>query len=163
MASDVNVVVLVGRLTRDCTLRYTQNGSPIISFTVAVNRAKRNADGSWSDEASFVDCTYFNQNAQNLSQFLTKGRQVAISGELRQSKWEGQDGQSRSKLEVIVNTLNLLSQPNQGQGGGFASQYSQRPQQNQGYQAPRPAQSEMSQPEPPVSGPESFEDDSIPF
>lgn len=163
MASDVNVVVLVGRLTRDCNLRYTPSGSAFISFTIAVNRAKRNADGTWGEEASFIDCTYFGNNSQNLSQFLQKGRQVAVSGELRQSKWEGQDGQPRSKLDVMVNTLNLLSSPNQGQGGGFASQYSQRPQQNQGYQAPQQPQVVESMPEPQVGGPESFEDDSIPF
>ena len=163
MASDVNVVVLVGRLTRDCNLRYTPSGNAFISFTIAVNKAKRNADGTWGEEASFIDCTYFGNNSQNLSQFLQKGRQVAVSGELRQSKWEGQDGQPRSKLDVMVNTLNLLSSPNQGQGGGFASQYSQRPQQNQGYQAPQQPQVVENMPEPQVGGPESFEDDSIPF
>ena len=139
MASDVNVVVLVGRLTRDCNLRYTQNGSPIISFTVAVNRSKRNADGSWGDEASFIDCVYFGQNSQSISQYLIKGKQVAVQGELRQSKWES-DGQQRSRLDVVVNTLSLLSGGNQGQasGGNFSSQYQQRPQ-------PQTAERELAQ------------------
>ena len=128
MATDINSVVLVGRLTRDAMLRYSSSGAGFLSFTVAVNRSKRNADGSWTDEPSFIDCVYFGQNSQSISQYLVKGKQVAVQGELRQSKWET-DGQQRSKLDVVVNTLSLLSGGNQGQttGGNFSSQYSQRP------------------------------------
>ncbi len=162
MASDVNVVVLVGRLTRDCNLRYTGNGSAFVSFTIAVNRSKRSADGKWDDEASFIDCVYFGNNSQSISQYLQKGRQVAVQGELRQSKWSSQDGQQRSRLDVVVNSLSLLSS-GQGQtaGGGFSQQYSsQRPAQ-QSAPAPQPGY----EPEAPsaMPGPESFEDDSIPF
>ena len=159
MATDINSVVLVGRLTRDAQLRYSSSGSGFLSFTIAVNRSKRNADGSWGDEASFIDCIYFGQNSQSISQYLVKGKQVAVQGELRQSKWET-DGQQRSKLDVVVNTLSLLSGGNQGQttGGNFSSQYSQRPQ--------NPMRDNVqSAPVSPVPGPgpESFEDDSIPF
>ena len=160
MATDINSVVLVGRLTRDAALRYTGSGAGFLSFTIAVNKAKRNADGSWGDEASFIDCVYFGQNSQSVSQYLVKGKQVAVQGELRQSKWET-DGQQRSKLDVVVNTRSLLSSGNQGQvsGGNFSSQYPQRPQNSmrdaQPVQAPSPS---VSGP-----GPESFEDDSIPF
>ena len=159
MATDINSVVLVGRLTRDAMLRYSSSGAGFLSFTVAVNRSQRNADGSWTDEPSFIDCVYFGQNSQSISQYLVKGKQVAVQGELRQSKWET-DGQQRSKLDVVVNTLSLLSGGNQGQttGGNFSSQYSQRPQ--------NPMRDNVqSAPVSPVPGPgpESFEDDSIPF
>ena len=159
MATDINSVVLVGRLTRDAMLRYSSSGAGFLTFTVAVNRSKRNADGSWTDEPSFIDCVYFGQNSQSISQYLVKGKQVAVQGELRQSKWET-DGQQRSKLDVVVNTLSLLSGGNQGQttGGNFSSQYSQRPQ--------NPMRDNVqSAPVSPVPGPgpESFEDDSIPF
>ena len=159
MATDINSVVLVGRLTRDAMLRYSSSGAGFLSFTVAVNRSKRNADGSWTDEPSFIDCVYFGQNSQSISQYLVKGKQVAVQGELRQSKWET-DGQQRSKLDVVVNTLSLLSGTNQGQstGGSFSSQFSQRPQ-NQMLEP----QAAPAAPEPQVPGPESFEDDSIPF
>ena len=155
MASDVNVVVLVGRLTRDCNLRYTGNGSAFVSFTIAVNRSKRSADGKWDDEASFIDCVYFGNNSQSISQYLQKGRQVAVQGELRQNRWES-DGQQRSRVEIFVNSLVLLSQP---QGGGSAprqqgqSSYSQAPRQ----QAP------AMPPMPDMAGPEEFQDDNIPF
>ena len=164
MATDINSVVLVGRLTREANLRYTQSGSPVVSFTIAVNRSKRNADGSWTDEASFIDCVYFAPNSQNISQYLVKGKQIAVQGELRQNKWET-DGQTRSKLEVVVNTLSLLSGGNQGQAGGgnFSSQYQPRPQQSM--RAPE-VQPGYAEPQPSAmtgQGPESFEDDSIPF
>ena len=87
MATDINSVVLVGRLSRDAVLRYSASGSGFLSFTIAVNKAKRKADGSWGDEASFIDCVYFGQNSQSISQYLVKGKQVAVQGELRQSKW----------------------------------------------------------------------------
>ncbi len=160
MATDINSVVLVGRLTRDAMLRYTGSGAGFLSFTVAVNRSKRNADGSWGDEASFIDCVYFGQNSQSISQYLIKGKQVAVQGELRQSKWES-DGQQRSRLDVVVNTLSLLSGGNQGQasGGNFSSQYQQRPQ-PQTREVPQQAAPSQTMAGP---GPESFEDDSIPF
>ena len=159
MATDINSVVLVGRLSRDAVLIYSASGSGFLSFTIAVNKAKRKADGSWGDEASFIDCVYFGQNSQSISQYLIKGKQVAVQGDLRQSKWES-DGQQRSRVDVVVNTLSLLSGANQGQstGGSFSSQFSQRPQ-NQMLEP----QAAPAAPEPQVPGPESFEDDSIPF
>ena len=102
---------------------------------------------------------YFGQNSQSISQYLVKGKQVAVQGELRQSKWES-DGQQRSRVDVVVNNLSLLSGANQGQstGGSFSSQFSQRPQNQMMEPQAAPAASE-----PQVPGPESFEDDSIPF
>ncbi len=153
MAGDINVVVLVGRLTRNAELRYPQNGgNASLRFSIAVNRSRRNASGEWEDEANFFDCVYFTRSAESLSQYLEKGRQVAIQGELRQSRWEDQNGQSRSRIEIFVNSLSLVSQ---GQGGQAAPRAPQAPS-NYG----RP-QSQMT--EPSVPGPEAFQDDNIPF
>ena len=108
MAGDINVVVLVGRLTRNAELRYPQNGgNASLRFSIAVNRSRRNASGEWEDEANFFDCVYFTRSAESLSQYLEKGRQVAIQGELRQNRWES-DGQTRSRVEIFVNNLTLL-------------------------------------------------------
>ena len=85
--SDINCVTLTGRLTRDAELKYTQNGGAIVRFSIAVNRSKRNADGSWADEASYFDCVYFGKGAESVNSYLSRGRQVAVSGELRQSRW----------------------------------------------------------------------------
>ena len=75
--ADINSVVMVGRLVRDSELKYLQNGQAILRFSIAVNRARRNSDGSWTDEANFFDCVYFGKAAEGVSQYLVKGRQVS--------------------------------------------------------------------------------------
>lgn len=157
--ADINSVVIVGRLVRPSEIRYAQNGGAVVRFSMAVNRAKRTADGRWEDEPNYFDCVYFGRSAEAVNPYLEKGRQVAVQGELRQSRWE-QDGQTRSRVEIFVNNLSLCqSSSSNGQAratGGFgASQPSQnfsRPQQN-----PQPAKESVDQ------GPEDFSDDTIPF
>ena len=168
--SDINCVTLTGRLTRDAELKYTQNGGAIVRFSMAVNRSKRNADGSWAEEASYFDCVYFGKGAESVNSYLSRGRQVAVSGELRQSRWE-QDGQTRSRVEVFVNNLSLLSQggskPQDGDGGSTyqkpatpyrENQNSYSKPQNQYRQQPQDQQAPVHQ-----NGPEEFQDDDIPF
>lgn len=153
MANDMNVVALVGRLTRDSELRYTQGGMAVARFSLAVNRRKRTADNRWEDEANFFDCAMFGKSAESVNQYLERGRQVSVIGELRQNRWE-QDGQSRSKVEVIVNSLQLLSSP-----GG------QQRSEGQTYTQPAQRQNAPQNELPPVEygGPEQFDDDQIPF
>ena len=116
MAQDINSVTLVGRLTRDVEMRYSQGGMAIASFSIAVNYRKKSGD-NWVDEASFFDCKLFGRQAEAVQRFLTKGKQVGVNGELRQDRWE-QDGQRRSKVEVICNNLQLLGGRDSG-GGGY--------------------------------------------
>lgn len=104
--NDINSVVLLGRLTRDAEIRYTNGGLAISKFSIACNRSVKKGD-KWEDEASFFDITWFGKSAENLNQYMTKGKQIAIAGELRQSRWE-KEGQSRSKVEVIANNVQLL-------------------------------------------------------
>ena len=111
--ADINVVMLVGRLTRDAELKYTQTGFAISKFSLAVNRRRKQGD-QWIDEAHFFDLSLLGKRAEALNQYLTKGTQVAIQGELRQNRWE-KDGQSRSKVEITVNDIELLGG---GRGGG---------------------------------------------
>ncbi len=113
--ADVNHVVLVGRLTRDAELRYTSSGIAVCNFAVAVNRRRKNGD-EWSEEVSFFDIVLWGRQGEALNQYLVKGKQVAVDGELRQNRWE-QDGQSRSRIEIIANNLQLLG-GSSGQGGG---------------------------------------------
>jgi single-strand DNA-binding protein len=113
MANDLNAVALVGRLTRDGELRYTTGGAAVCRFSLAVNRRKRSGDG-YEDEVSYIDCVHYGKSAETVNQYLTKGRQVCVSGELRQSRWE-QDGQSRSKVEVVAFSLQLLGGKEQEQ------------------------------------------------
>lgn len=119
---DINVVVLVGRLTRDSELKYTKSGMAIARFSVAVNRSRKQ-DDQWVDETSFFDIDYWGKAAEGVNRFLTKGQQVAIEGELRQDRWE-QDGQSRSKVVVVAGNVRLMGSASSGQTGGYS-----RPQQ----------------------------------
>ncbi|MGE4584064.1 MAG: single-stranded DNA-binding protein [Sphaerochaeta sp.] len=161
MANDLNVVALVGRLTRESELRYSNGGMAICRFSIAVNRRKRTADNRWEDEANFFDCTMFGKSAESVNQYLEKGRQVSIVGELRQSRWE-QDGQSRSRVEIAVNSLQLLSSPGSPEGRVENRRSEQQPMtRNQGSYGARPAADPM--PAMDIGGPEQFDDDQIPF
>lgn len=104
----INRVVISGNLTRDPELRQTAGGMQILGFGVAVNdRRKNQQTGEWEDCPNFIDCTMFGNRAQSVSRFLSKGSKVAIEGKLRWSQWE-RDGQKRSKIEVIVDVLELM-------------------------------------------------------
>lgn len=106
----INHVTISGNLTRDPELRQTPSGMSILHIGIAVNDRRKGADGAWEDYPNFIDCTMFGARAEKLSPRLSKGMKVAIEGKLRWSQWE-KDGQKRSKIEVIVNEIELLSQP----------------------------------------------------
>jgi len=111
--ADLNHVVLIGRLTRDAELKYTSGGQAVCKFSVAVNRRKKVGD-QWEDEANFFDIVLWGKQGESLQSYLVKGKMVGIEGELRQDRWQ-QDGQNRSKIEVIANYIQLLG------GGGQSS------------------------------------------
>jgi single-strand DNA-binding protein len=110
--ADINHVVLVGRLTRDAELKYTANGQAVCKFSVAVNRRRKSGD-QWVDEANFFDIVLWGRQGESLNQYLVKGKMVGVDGELRQDRWE-QDGQNRSKVEIVAANIQLL-------GGGSGS------------------------------------------
>ena len=110
MANDINVVILVGRLTRASELKYTNGGTAVCKFSIAVNRRKKSGD-QYVDEVSYFDIVLWGKIGESLTQYLQKGQQVAVHGELRQNRWE-QDGQSRSKIEIIASNIELLGKAN---------------------------------------------------
>ena len=141
----INIVTISGNLTRDPELRQASNTS-ILSFGVAVNDRRRNPQsGQWENVPNFVDCTVFGSRADALAGLLRKGSKVAIDGKLRYSSWEGKDGKKRSKLEVVVNELELMQretsqqpqQPQRYQQSQQGYQQPQHPQQPQRYQQPQ--------------------------
>ena len=119
--ADINHVVLVGRLTRDAELKYTNTGFPVAKLGIAINR-RRKKDETWVEEAHFFNVTVFGKTAESLQPYLTKGKQVGIEGELRQSRWE-QNGQPRSSVDIIANNIQLLGSRAGGsnQGGNYQS------------------------------------------
>ena len=116
MAADINSVTIVGRLTRDAELKYTNSGSAVTSMGLAVNRSRKDGD-QWVEEANFFDVSLWGRRGESLNQYLQKGTRIAVTGELRQDRWE-QDGQKRSRVVIHANNIQLLGGNNPGQGGG---------------------------------------------
>ena len=116
----MNNISITGRLTRDQELKYTASGAAIGKFAVAVDRRVKQGD-QWGKQASFFDCVLFGKMAESLGQYLTKGKQVGISGEMVQNFWES-EGQKKSRWEVIVRELDLLGGKSEGQQQGHGPQ-----------------------------------------
>jgi single-strand DNA-binding protein len=114
---DLAVAVLVGRLTRDAELKYTSSGQAICSFSVATNARVKKGD-QWVDESSYWDVDLWGKRGESVNQYLTKGKLVAVEGDMRQDKWE-KDGQQRMKVRINANDVQLIgSGEGRGQGGG---------------------------------------------
>jgi single-strand DNA-binding protein len=112
--ANYNKVILMGNLTRDPELRYAASGTAIASFGLAVNRRYKQ-DDDWKEETCFVDIAVFGRQAENCSEYLSKGSPVLIDGRLNYRKWETEDGQTRSKLDVVANIVQFLPS---SRGGG---------------------------------------------
>jgi single-strand DNA-binding protein len=160
-----NKVVLVGNLTRDVEIRYSQSGSAIGKVGIATSRKWKSQTGEQKDEVMFIDLTFFGRTAEIANQYLHKGSKVLIDGRLVFEQWTAQDGTRRSKHAVIVETMKMLdtkadsqnpnynngyaNQPSQNNYGGgqqqtqtqnsydASSRYSNPPQQQQGYSQPQ--------------------------
>ena len=145
-SSDINSVVIVGRLTRDVELKYMNNGNAVASMSIAVNRSKKEGD-QWVSEAHFFDVSYFGKGAEAVKPYLTKGKQIAVQGSLRQNRWE-KDGQKQSRVVIVADSVELLG-GNGGNGGGYSggagSDF------NGGYQQ-RPSYSQPSNQNAPMGG-----------
>lgn len=123
----LNKVILVGRLTRDPELRYTPNGKPVASFAIAIDRPVAAKGGE--KETDFVDIVAWNNTAEVVSKYATKGSLVGIDGRLQVRQYE-KDGQKRKAYEVVASDVRLLGSRPSGQGG---SEGGYAPRDNQGY------------------------------
>ena len=114
--ADINSVVLVGRLVRDAELKYTSGGMAICEFSIAVNNRRKQGD-DWIDEPNFFDVTLFGRRGEAIQQYLTKGKTLGVEGQLRQDRWQNQEGQNRSKVSIVAKDVMLIG----GRGGSEAS------------------------------------------
>jgi len=147
-----NKVILVGNLTRDIELRYSQSGMGIANTAIATSR-KFTSNGEKKEEVCFVDITFFARSAEIANQYLRKGSKILVEGRLNFDQWVDQNGQKRSKHSVVVETMQMLDSKGQTEGGSYnapaqggqpayqAPQQQQQqsynaPQQQQSYQAP---------------------------
>jgi len=181
-----NKVVLVGNLTRDVEIRYSQSGSAIGNVGIATSRKFKTQTGEQKEEILFIDLTFFGRTAEIANQYLRKGSKVLVDGRLVFQQWTAQDGSKRSKHAVTVENLQMLDSkadsqnPNNTNSNGYGNQPSQNnyggqsqgnsygePQQQSGYGQPQASQ-QHSQPAPQqqqqTSVPEiDIDDDEIPF
>ena len=107
----LNKIILIGRLTRDIDLKYTQSGIAVASFTLAVDRGFKNANGE--RETDFIDITVWKQQAENCANYLSKGKLVAVEGSLQIRSYEAKDGSKRKVAEVVANNVKFLSPMNE--------------------------------------------------
>ena len=123
--ANINRVVLVGNLTRDPELRHTPSGTSVCKLRVAVNtRQKNQQTGEWGDKPNYFDVTVWGNQAESCSQFLSKGRPVAIDGRLDWHEWDAQDGTKRSAVEIIAESVQFLGGRQDGDfSGGGGNQY----------------------------------------
>jgi len=108
----MNRIILIGRLTRDPELRYTQSGLAVTRFTLAVDRPFKGQDGR--KEADFIDCVVWRAQAETVANYLDKGRQAAVEGRLQIRPYETQDGQKRKATEVICDRVEFLGSRSEG-------------------------------------------------
>lgn len=116
MARSFNQVILMGNLTRDPELRQTPNGQSVCSFSLALNRSYKGADGNWQEVTDYVDIVAWGPLGERVAQYLTKGRPCLVNGRLQSRSWE-QDGQKRSKVEVNANDVTFLGGPGDNSSG----------------------------------------------
>jgi single-strand DNA-binding protein len=117
MARSFNQVILMGNLTRDPELRTTPNGTSVCGFSLALNRSYRNSDGEWQEATDFIDIVAWGPLGERVAQYLSKGRAALVNGRLQSRSWE-QDGQKRSKVEVVANDVTFLGGPGAGPATG---------------------------------------------
>ena len=187
-----NKIILVGNLTRDIELRYSQGGMGIAKTAIATSR-KFTSNGEKKEEVCFVDITFFGRSAEVANQYLRKGSKILVEGRLNFEQWVDQNGQKRSKHSVIAETMQMLDSrsnsqstgsynapassgadyaaPAQGQAQSYQAPQQQQsygqPQQQQSYQKPSqssPAQEQSRQMPSPADVPViDIDEDEIPF
>ena len=108
MARDLNKIMVIGNLGRDPEMRFTADGTPVTSFSVAVNRIAGGADGERREETDWFRVTAWRKLAETCNQYLAKGKRVYIEGRLQTRQWQGQDGQTRYSTDIIANDVIFL-------------------------------------------------------
>ncbi|MED5094517.1 single-stranded DNA-binding protein [Bacillus safensis] len=151
----LNRVVLVGRLTKDPELRYTPNGTPVATFTLAVNRTFTNQSGE--READFINCVAWRRIAENTANFLKKGSLAGVDGRLSTRNYENQQGQRVFVTEVQAESVQFLDSKNKNSDSNNGTQYNQQNQYN------NDQYNQQQPPNQPNNNPIDINDDDLPF
>ncbi len=155
MARSLNQVILMGNLTRDPELRQIPSGQSVCSFSLALNRAYKDQSGEWQEATDYIDVVAWAGLGERVSQYLSKGRRCLVQGRLQSRSWE-QDGQKRSKVEVLANDVTFLDSRGGGDGGDSMDQ-------TQVSESPKPSKSSKKDVVIEDVGDEPINLDDIPF
>ena len=117
-ATNINVVVITGNLTRDPELRTTSGGTSVCGLRVACNTRRKDASGNWVDKPNYFDVTVWGAQGENCATYLQKGRPVAIEGRLEWREWEDKQGNKRQSVDIIANSVQFLGSREGGENGG---------------------------------------------
>lgn len=119
-ASNINIVVITGNLTKDPDLRHTGGGTAVCDLRVAVNSRRKNGQtGEWEDKPNYFDVTVWGAQGENCANYLSKGRPVAVEGRLDWSEWEAKDGSGkRQAVRIVANSVQFLGSRDGSGGGG---------------------------------------------
>lgn len=137
MAVAINRVLLGGNLTRDPQVRFLPSEQAVANFGLAINRRFKGSDGQMKEEVTFIDVEAWGRTAELVGQYLTKGRACFVEGRLKLDSWDDKDGQKRSKLKVVADSVQFLDSGNRG--GGERGAGDGAPAEDAGGDAPAPA------------------------
>ena len=126
MSKNINTVIIAGHACKDAEQRITQNGSVVLSFSLAVNDIKKTPEGEWEEITNFFDCVLFGERAERIAPYITKGSKLTVNGRLHQDRWQAQDGTNRSRVSIIVQDIELPPRP-QPTSAQYAQSASQMP------------------------------------
>ncbi len=138
MARSFNQVILMGNLTRDPELRQIPSGQSVTNFSLALNRSYKDQSGEWQEATDYVDVVAWGSLGERVAQYVTKGRPVLVNGRLQSRNWE-QDGQKRSKVEVVAQDVTFLGARGESANGGGGSEFDQRPKEESAVQPTKPS------------------------
>ena len=159
MARGINKAILVGNLGNDPEIKYTQGGMAITKISLATTSVRKDRDGNTQENTQWHRVTFFGKLGEIAGEYLRKGSQVYIEGEIRYDKYTGQDGVEKYFTEIVANEMQMLGGRGEGGGGGGGGGYERG-----GGGGGRPQRQEQQRREPAQRPPaEEFPDDDIPF
>ena len=163
----INSICLVGRMTKDAELRHTPSNVAVATFTLAVNRNRKNENGE--READFINCVIWRQQAENLANWAKKGALIGVTGRIQTRSYDNQQGQRVYVTEVVAESFQLLESrtAREGQGGGYSAgnSFAGGNDYNSPYQAPAQSTPNFAREESPfgTNNPMDISDDDLPF
>ncbi len=165
MARGVNKVILVGNLGNDPEVKYTQGGMAITKVSLATTSVRKDKDGNQQEQTQWHRVTFFGKLGEIAGEYLKKGSQVYVEGEIRYDKYTGQDGVEKYSTDIVANEMQMLGGKSEGGGGGQRSggEYQQRGSGGDRQARPAPAQRRDPAPSKPASFDDVPFDDDIPF